>query len=250
MVSEEKVKEVEALKELLKKYSLIAIFDIYKLPARQFHLIRKEFRGKGIMKVTKKNLLKIALEKAGLKELIEHIPQQPGIVVLDEEPFKFYKKISTLRFPTSAKEGDIAPHDITVKKGPTNLSPGPVISEFGKVGIPVGVEGGKVAIKKDVTIVKEGEKITAEIASILQKLGIEPMEVGLNVIVEYSNGKIYTKEILELVNTYPEKVREGFSNALNLSINICYPTKENIKYLLIKAFNVANGIKSIIGGGS
>jgi hypothetical protein len=51
---------------------------------------------------------------------------------------------------------------------------------------------------------------------------------------------IYSKEVLEFVNVIPEKLKAGFSNALSLSVAISYPTKDNIKYLLAKAYNIAN----------
>lgn len=249
MVREEKIKAAEKLKEIVKKYPVIGILDMHKLPTRQFQEIKKKLGDSVTIKMGKKSLIKLAiksLNKEGGSELENLIPKQPAIILTKMEPFKFYATISKLKSMTFAKEGDVASSDIKVSAGPTSLLPGPVISELSKVGIPAGVEEGKIAIKKDVVVVKTGEKISKELANILKKLGIEPVEVGLNVVAIY-NGKIYTKDVLELVNVYPQKLKEAYNQALNLSVSICYPTKQNIKYLLSKAFNAAKTIENLGG---
>jgi len=249
MVREEKVEKVKEIKELLQKYSTLVFIDIFKLPSKPLQDIRKELRDKAIIKVVKKSILKFALkELEGGEELEKLIPQQPAIALTNLNPFKFYSLVSKLTSRSFAKEGDIAPFDIKISAGPTSLMPGPVISELSKAGIPVGVEGGKIAVKKDVVVAKKGERISRDLANALRKLGIQPMEIKLNVVAIYENGNVYQKEVLELVNLYPQKIKECFSNALNFSINIGFPTKENIKYLLIKAHQHAKAIELKIGG--
>ncbi|MEM5790481.1 MAG: 50S ribosomal protein L10 [Candidatus Aenigmatarchaeota archaeon] len=249
MVREEKIKLVEELKNLLENYKTICLLDLMKMPSKQLQEIRKKIREEALIKIVKKNLLKIAMEKVerkDLKKFKDEIPVQPGLVLTNLEPFLLYKKVAELKSFVSAKEGDIAPTDIWIRAGPTNLLPGPIISEFSKAKIPAGVEGGKIAIKKDVLVVKKGEVISSSLASILRKLNIEPIQVSLNIVSIYSNGSIYKKDVLELVNTYPEKIKEGFSRALSLSIGIKYPTKENIGFLLFKAINIARNFENLI----
>jgi large subunit ribosomal protein L10 len=155
--------------------------------------------------------------------------------------------VDKLKTPAAAKEGDIAPGDISVSAGPTNLLAGPAISELTKVGIPAGVEEGKIAIKKDVVVAKKGSAFNKALANALKKLGIEPMQIGLNIIAIYQNGMIYGKEALSLVGEgYLNKIREAFTQALNLSVSIGYPTKANISYLLAKAKLHADALASKI----
>ncbi|MDI6798470.1 MAG: 50S ribosomal protein L10 [Candidatus Aenigmarchaeota archaeon] len=249
MVRDEKIREVEELKKLIEKYPVIGVIDMFKLPSKQLQEIKKKISGKTMIKMSKKSMIKLAIKNAkkeNISKLEELIPQQPALVFTTLEPFKFYKMISQLKSPSPAKEGDIAISDILVSAGPTSLLPGPVISELSKAGIPAGVEEGKVAVKKDVVVAKKGEKIKKELASVLRKLGIEPMEVSLNVVAIYENGSVYDKDVLNLVNVYPEKIGEAFNRALNLSVNISYPTKENIKFLLVKAFNSAKALRNLV----
>lgn len=251
MVKEEKIKQVEELKKFFGEYSVVCLLDMFKLPSRQLQEIKKELRGKAEIKVVKKSILLHAirdLDKKSISELEKYVPLQPGIVFTNLEPFRFYSIVEKLKSPAFAKEGDIAEENIEIKAGPTGLLPGPVIGELSRVGIPAGVEDGKIAIKKDVVVAKKGEKISKALADILKKLKIQPIKIGLNIVAIYENGKIYLKEVLDLVKIYPEKLKEAFNQALNLSINISYPTKENIKFLLAKGFNTAKILERRIGG--
>lgn len=250
MSKEEKIKAVEELSKLMNSYSTIGFIDMKKLPAKQLQDIKKGLGEDVVIKVTKKSSVVFAmkaLKKENVSELEKLMPIQPGLVITKLSPFHLYKNINLLKSTTYAKEGDIAESDIEVKKGPTSLLPGPVISEFAKVKIPAGVEGGKIAVKKDIVVAKKGDVISADLANILRKLNIKAAEVKMNVAVLHQNGEIYTKDVLKMVDEYPEKVKEAFSYALNLSIAIGYPTKENIGYLLAKAYCNAQALEKIGG---
>lgn len=251
MVKEEKLKAVEELVKLIDGYSSVGILDLNKLPSRQLQDIRKKLRGSVLIKTIKKSILFNAIKnskKVGIQKLEELVPKEPSIVFTNLDPFKFYSSIIKLKSPAAAKEGDIAPSEISVSAGPTSLLPGPVISEFTKAGIPAGVEDGKIAVKKDTVVAKPGDVISGPLASALKKLGVEPILIGLNVVAVYDNGMIYRKDALELVDTFPKMLTNAYQNALNLSIFIDYPTKENIKLMLAKAFNVAKSLENKLGG--
>jgi large subunit ribosomal protein L10 len=248
MVKEEKIKAAEEFRKLIGNYKTIGIIEMNRMPTKQFQEIKKSLEKTGIIKMTKKSTLLKSIEKIpdeNLRKISDYIPTQPAILLSNLECFKFFSMISKIEARAYVKEGDILEEDVVVSAGPTNLSAGPVISELSKVGIKTSVVGGKIAIREDCKVAKKGDKVDKTLASVLRKLNIKPRKIKLNVVLMYENGKIYTKDLLELVNIYPEKIKEGFNNALNLSINIAYPTKENIKYLLIKAINTAK----IIGGG-
>lgn len=252
MVRENKLKEVEELKKLIDEYPIFGIVDTYKLPSKQLQEIRKKIRGNAIIRICKKSVLKHALKgsnKKNIEELEKIIPLQPAIVFSKTEAFKFYGMIDKMKSQTSAKAGDVAPDDIKVFAGPTVLMAGPAISEFTKAGIPAGVEEGKIAVKKDVVAAKKGGVISKDLAGVLRKLNIQPILVGLNIVVIYENGMIYKKDALSLVGEgYLNKLKDAFNQALNLSVFICYPTRDNIKNLLAKAYRQAKAIENKIGG--
>jgi large subunit ribosomal protein L10 len=251
VVKEEKLKAVEKLKKEIEDSSVIGIVNLLKLPSRQLQQIKKKIKGQVVLRVVKKSTLQFAIKAANKKnkeELEKNIPQQPALALTNLDPFKFYVMIDKLKSPAAAKEGDITPADIQVSAGPTNLLPGPAISELTKAGIPAGVEEGKIAVKKDVVVAKKGDVVSKNLANALKKLGIEPILIGLNIVAIYQDGTIYKKDALSLVSIYPDMLKDAFNKALNLSVSICYPTKENVKYLLAKAVNTAKALESKFGG--
>jgi large subunit ribosomal protein L10 len=248
VVKEQKLRAVEAVCKKLDEAVVIGLLDMQKIPSSQLQKIRKELRGKAEMKMIKKSILMFAAEKSkkeSLKKLGELMPSQPSIVLTEMDPFKFYAFVSKLKLPSYAKEGDIVENDIKVSAGPTSLIPGPVISELQKVGIPASVQDGKIAIRKDATVLKAGGQVSADLVSIFRKLNIKPVKIGLKVVAMFKDGEIYKKEALELVNEFPKLLPQAFQHALNLSVAICYPTGQNIKILIAKAAKEANALKAL-----
>lgn len=247
MVSERKKQIVKEVGEMINKYSVIGIVDLYKLPARQLQEIRESLRGKAIIKMVKKRLIKLILEKSkkeGIHELEKYIQGMPALLLSNEDPFELAKIISKSKSSAPAKPGDIATKDIVVSAGPTDLPAGPAIGDLQKVKLPVGVENGKIVVKQDTVVAKAGEEITKELADALAKLNINPMEIGLNLIAAYENGIIYPKDILFVsVEEYLEKIKTAYKHAFNLSLNIGYITPATLPILLAKAhreaFNLA-----------
>lgn len=252
MVKQKKAEEVNKLAKIIEEYPVIGIIDMFKLPSRPLQNVKKKLKDDGIIKMTKKTILMFALKNAkieGIEKLEPLIPEQPAIMLSKMNPFKSYAIVDKVKTPAPAKEGDIAPDNIKVSAGPTNLMPGPAISELTKVGISAGVEEGKIAIKKDVVVAKKGTVISKPLASALRKLNIEPMLIGVNIVALFEKGIVYGKDALSLVGEgYVNKIREAFQSALNLSVSVSYPTKENIGFLLAKAQREANAIEKLSGG--
>lgn len=242
-IRKEKIEAVEKLAELIKSYSVTGILNLYKTPASALQKIKRELKDKAIIKVTKKSTLLFALDKVGKSKLKEFVKDYPAIMLSNTDPFRLYLFLQKKKTPAFAKPGDIATKDIEVKAGPTDLPPGPAISSLTKVGIPAKVEAGKIAVAKDKVVCKAGEKISLELASALQLLKIQPMEIGLNVIAFEENGIIYTKEQLFIdEEKVLNDIQLAIQNAFNLSINSGYPTKETIAFMLAKAHMQAKAL--------
>jgi len=246
MAAEKKEKELNGLKRLFNSYKVICIVDMLKMPTKQMQLIKKSLGDRALVKISKNSLVEIAMKESN-KDLAGYLPRQPALVFTNLDPFVFFKEVNGMRFKTYAKEGYIATEDAVVNPGPTELLPGPAISELQKVGIIAGVEGGKIAVKKTSTILKRGQEVTKEIAGVLRKLKMQVAEIKLNVNVIF-DGMLYGKDTLELVEAYPRELKEAFNQALNLSVAISYPTRESIKYLLMKAYQRGKALEGKIGG--
>ncbi len=249
MVQEEKIQKVKNVKKLIESHTVIGLVDMYKMPSKQLQQIKKELRGEAVIKMTKKTILNHALEEldnGNIKKIEDFYPRQPALILSDKGPFKLYKLVKNLKFKTTAKPGDVPDENIWVHAGPTNLMAGPAISEFKKVKLPATIEGGKIVLRKDKLFIKSGEEIDTSQADILRKLDIEPIDVTLNIVSIYKDGMIYEESVLKLVLEYPGMLPAAFQKSINLSVNIDYPTKENINYILSKASMKANALKKVV----
>ena len=247
-VAEWKKKKVAEAVKLINEYPIVAVANLSKIPAAQLQKIMAGLRGKVRMFMAKKRLIKIALaevekDKKGIKELSARLEGIPALLMTKENPFILYKTLQKSKSKGAAKIGDIAPSDITIPAGPTQFTPGPVISELGSIGLKTGVENGKIVIKADKVVAKKGDKIDAKIANVLSKFNIEPMEIGLNIVCAYENGVVFNSEALgideiKFIADIEQQARICFSMCLELGIL----NKQTAEHLLAKAFKDSKAI--------
>lgn len=241
-ISQKKKKEVEVLKKLLQSDENVGIIDLTSLPSAQFQRIKHKLRKDMQIRVTKKSLLRIAIEqikdkRKGIENLDKYlVSSMPALMLTKEEPFKIAKLISKNKSQTAAKPGQVSPKDLIIPEGPTSFSPGPIIGELGAAGIKAAIEGGKVVIKKETTIVHKGDIITQKQSDMLAKFGIKPMEIGINLVAVYEQGEVYDKEILFTdEEAYIEMIKTIATEALNLAVFAEYPTEETMQILIQRA---------------
>lgn len=248
-VSEEKKRRVKELAEQMKRKTVM-IVSIKGVPSAQFQAIKKKLRDKAKIVVAKKSLINLALDTSGIKELhelVKYVQDGTAILFSDEDAFEISAILSEEKSPAKAKAGQIAPMDIEVKAGPTELLPGPDISALSAVGLAPKVEGGKISIMQDKVILKEGKEITEEIASIMAKLDIVPFEIGLEPIAAYMGGKVYSEIKIDKETTLKE-LEEAFGKAISFAVEIAYVSSETLDYLIAKASSHEAVLNRIISG--
>ena len=244
-VAEWKPEEVKQLTDLLTTSKVVGIVEIGGIPAPQMQKMRKGLHGTASIRSAKNNLIFRALDDAekqikGISDLKELITGQTAIIATDMNPFKLFAKVKGTRTMAPAKGGETATHDISVKAGDTPFKPGPVVGELQKAGIPAAIQEGKVVIKDDKVIVPEGEKITTEVAQMLTRLEIFPVEIGMNLHAVFENGSIFKPDVLDIdVDGMMGRMRQASTNALNLAIEAGWYNELTIRPLLMKAHNNA-----------
>ena len=239
---------VSELVQDMREAPVVAVVDMEGIPGQQVQSMRAGLRAHAKLKMTKNKLMLLAIEEAakdkpGLEQLKDAIHGQCAIVTTDIGPFKLFKKLESTMTPAPAKEGQLAPIDIVVPKGPTPFGPGPIIGELQKIGLPAAIDAGKIVVKKETTLVKAGEPISGPIAAMLPKLEILPMVVGMDLRSAYEDGVIYSKEVLDIPDDYYSTMfATAAYNALALGVEIAFPTKETIVPLIAKAFRESLGL--------
>src|SRR3989344_1791931 len=250
-VSEQKKKSFAQLESEILKHKIIGLADITNLPSAQLQRIKFKVRDKIKIKVYNKNILKLALKShkdriKGLEDLIPFLDKGiPAIVLSDLDTFKMSKLINKSKSKANAKTGQIAPIDIVVPAGPTQFAAGPMIGEFGQMGIKTIVEGGKISIREETTLVPQGKVISAKQADLMSKLGIKPMDIGLKIIGVLQDGLIYEGSILGVDESFylnelkkkayyeedalQKKLNLGFESALQEDTSLIDDKKQDSK---------------------
>lgn len=249
VVADWKKKAVNDYAKLITSNPIIGVINVESLPAAQLQKMRKQLAGKVVITIGKKRLFKLAIEKAakekpGVEKLAEYMKNaMPGLLFTSDNPFSLYKTLQKSKSSAPAKPGQAAPKDIVIPAGPTPFAPGPIIGELGAIGLKTGVEDGKVAIKEDSTVAKEGDIIKPELASVMLRLGIEPMEIGLNLLAAYENGTIFDKKILAVdEQEYIDNLGTASRWAFNLAMFAGIPTKQTVEPMITKAFTNSKAV--------
>ncbi|MCD6089130.1 50S ribosomal protein L10 [Candidatus Bathyarchaeota archaeon] len=239
----QKAKMVEEAKDLLKRYKVIGIASLHKVRAAQLQELRKKLKGTAYIKVIKNTVMRRAISELGIPEmesLTKYLQGSNIFLFTDINPFKLALILEKSKVKGFAKAGDVATEDIIVPAGNTGLSPGPIISQLGSVGIPTRIESGSVWVSKDTVVARKGEVISQSLAAVLSKLGIKAIEAGLSLKAAYDDGVIIPEEKLTIdLEEYKDKISEAYMQVFNLSLNAAYPSAENIQILLQIAFSEA-----------
>ena len=244
-VAEWKHREVKELTDLLTNNKVVGIVEIGSIPAPQMQHMRNNLHGTAIIRSAKNNLIYRALDDAekqvkGISILKESVAGQTAIIATDMSPFKIFAQVKSTRTMAPAKGGETAMHNIEVKAGDTPFKPGPIVGELQKAGIPATIQEGKVIIKTDKVIVQKGEKIPVDVAQMLTRLEIFPVEIGMNLHAVFEDGSIFKSDVLDIdIDEILGRMRQVSKNALNLAIEAGWYTKLTIQPLLIKAYNNA-----------
>lgn len=238
-VSKKKIESVKELSDLLKNKKTIIIASIKSMPASQFQKINKKFMNRAVIKVPKKNIIFKAIDSLNNKELEKiknEIKEDSAFIFSDDDAFDLSLDLVENKTNIRAKPGQEAPEDIIIEAGPTELMPGPALTELAVVGLKTQIEKGKISIKESKTIVKKGEKISDVVANVMSKLEIKPFPVGFIPVAAFDikENRLYLNIKISRKETIGE-IKNSFAKSLALAVQINYISNDTIKFLIAKA---------------
>jgi large subunit ribosomal protein L10 len=253
-VPPERLAAVDEISAVLLSRPMTAVVGVRGVPAAALQSMRRELRQKGHpIQVATNTTIRHAIEKAAkkhpaLKPLLEQVEDQTAVLAAEGNPFTLFAEFSRTRSPTPARGGEIAPNDITVPAGTTSFKPGPIVGELQHAGFPAAIEKGKVVLKKDTIIVKAGGTISREVAGLLTRLEIFPMEVGLTLRAVVDGETFYPPSVLAVdLDARRADLARGARSALGLAVEIGYTTPQTIPLLVTKAHRQALGLALAAG---
>ncbi|MBN1923329.1 MAG: 50S ribosomal protein L10 [Nanoarchaeota archaeon] len=232
-VKDWKKKKVAELTKIVKENPVIGTINLESLPSSEFQIIRAHLRDDVLIKTAKKHFILEALKANKHNDLAEKVEGPTALILTKLNPFKVYKLIEKNKSLSAIKPGQEAPHDLIVPAGDTPFTPGPIIGELGQIGVKAKIVAGKISVLKDAVVVREGEPAGALAASILLRLGVKPIEVGLNLVAIKEEGTIYTPDMLSI--DVESMIATAYTYAKNLVLNTGMFVSALIRELLQKA---------------
>jgi large subunit ribosomal protein L10 len=252
-VAKWKLNEVEELTKLITENKVVGIAQIGGIPAPQMQQMRGNLRGNVSMRSSKNSLISLAIDNAegkikGISELKDYVSGQAAIIATEMNPFKLFGQLKQTRTMAPAKGGEIAPSDIEVKAGDTSFKPGPIVGELQKVGIPAQIKEGKVVIKSDKVLVKKGEKIPRDVAQMITRLEIFPIQLGISLNAVFEEGNLFKPDVLDIdIDQFRLKIHQASFNALTLALEAAWINKQTVTPLITKAHRDAFGLAMELG---
>jgi len=241
-----KTDEVGEIKENITSYLVVGIVSMADIPAKQLQKIRRNLHEIAVLKMSRNTFIERAIgnfEDNNILNLKDYISSQTALIFTKDNPFKLYKILEESKSPAPIRAGAITPTDITVEKGPTSFPPGPIVGELQNAGIPAAIESGKVVIRETKTVAKAGETVPASLATMLARLEIYPLLIGLDLRAAYEDGVIFKPEELEIdEKAYSDRIVQAAQSAFNLSVNVAYPTTTTIAPILMGAARSARNL--------
>lgn len=244
-VAKWKKDEVQEIVKILKGSPVIGLANVDSIPSAQMQSMRKALREDAMVKISKNSLLALALKEVGasregLDGLSVNIDGSTAIIATQMKPHRLYRRLEASKTKAPLKNGQRALEDITVPKGPTEFKPGPIVGDLQKAGIPAAIDGGKVVIKQNKVVLKAGEAASQDLATMLTRLQIFPMIVGMDLKAVYDDGTIYTRAMLSVDEV--ARLQQAHREALNLAVFAAYPSKLSLPFLLSKAYSGLIGV--------
>ena len=236
----------QQLQEMPKKYDVVALVRMEKVRSSQLLPLRKKFKGEVEIMSIKDKVAKKALETLdipGIKNIIEDLTGQCLFMFTNMSPFKLNVLLGKNKILLLARAGDIASKDIVIPAKNTGVAPGPILTDFKEAGVPTKIDQGTIWITKDTTPVEKGGIISPKLATLLGKLDIKAVEAGISLGAALEKGIHYSKEDLVIdVEKFRNELIQAHQEAMALSIEAVYVTKDNVEQILAKAAHASRAV--------
>jgi large subunit ribosomal protein L10 len=236
----------QQLQEIPKKYDVVALVRMEKVRSSQLLPLRKKFKGEVEIMSIKDKVAKKALETLdipGIKNIIEDLTGQCLFMFTNMSPFKLNVLLGKNKILLLARAGDIASKDIVIPAKNTGVAPGPILTDFKEAGVPTKIDQGTIWITKDTTPVEKGGIISPKLATLLGKLDIKAVEAGISLGAALEKGIHYSKEDLVIdVEKFRNELIQAHQEAMALSIEAVYVTKDNVEQILAKAARASRSV--------
>jgi len=230
---------------LFDEYSRCFIVGADNVGSKQMQEIRMALRGHAEVLMGKNTMMRKAIRghlenNPALEKLLPHIVQNIGFVFTNEDLVDIRDKLLDNKKRAPARAGAIAPLPVIIPAQNTGLGPEKT-SFFQALQIPTKISRGTIEIVNDVQLLKEGDKVGASEATLLNMLNISPFTYGLQVQQVYDQGTVFSPKVLDITDEdLLATFQSGLANVAAVSLAIGYPTVASVPH------SVVNGFKNLL----
>jgi len=229
------------LVQLLDEYPKCFIVGADNVGSKQLQQIRRSLRDHATVLMGKNTMIRKAIRghlenNPALEKLLPHIRGNVGFVFTKHDLVEVRDKLVENRVRAPARAGALAPCPVDIEPMNTGLGPEKT-SFFQALSIPTKISKGTIEIITTVNVIKEGERVDASAATLLNMLNVSPFTYGLIVQQVYDSGTVFEPMILDIKpEALRERFMEGVCNVASLSLRIGYPTLASAPHSVINGF--------------
>jgi len=229
------------LVQYMEEYPKCFIVGADNVGSKQMQQIRIGLRGTAVVLMGKNTMMRKAIkghleQNPALERVMPCIRGNVGFVFTNGDLSDVRDKLIENKVRAPARAGAVAPGDVIIPAQNTGLGPEKT-SFFQALAIATKISKGTIEIINDVHILREGERVGASEATLLNMLNISPFNYGLQIQMVYDSGSLFEPKILDIK---PEDIRAkflaGVRNVAAVSIQIGYPTVASVPHSLINGF--------------
>jgi len=240
-----KSKFFQKMIRLLNEYPKCFIVGADNVGSSQMQKIRIELRGEAEILMGKNTMMKKVIRghlenNPDLAALLPYIVENVGFVFTKDDLSTIRTKLQANKVKAPAKAGAISNADVEIPAQVTTMGPEKT-SFFQALQIPTKITRGQIEIINNISLIKNGDKVGASEATLLNMLNISPFSYGLTIKHVFENGTIYSPDILDIT---PEDIRTKFTDGVRrvaaVSLAIGYPTLASVPH------SIANGFKKLM----
>jgi large subunit ribosomal protein LP0 len=239
----------------LEEYQKMLIVQADNVASSQMQRIRKALRGKAVILMGKKTLMKRALtdykedvdkkfnnatNAAKVWPLMDILKFNVGLIFTNAPLSEIRDIIESNKVGAPARQGSISPVRVVVPAGNTGQEPTKT-SFFQALNIPTKITRGTVEIIADHLLLEVDQKVGGSEAVLLQMLNIMPFSYGLKIQSVYEDGAFYSPAVLSIKEEdILEKFSQGVANVASLSLEVGLPNEASIPH------SIANSFKNLL----
>jgi len=218
------------------------IVNVTNVGSNQMQKIRIALRGKATLLMGKNSVIRKVIKELTEKNpkfnvVVPYLTGTIGLVFTNNSLIDIRKIILEHKVPAAARVGVLAPSDCKIPPGPTGLDPGQT-GFFQALNIATKIVKGAIEIITEVHLIKEGEKVTPSMVSLLSKLNIKPFFYGMKVETVYEDGSIYDAGVLDFTqDDLLKHFLKGVNQMACISLAIGTPNLTTIPHSFARAYS-------------